>query len=110
MRLLLDQNLSDRLVPLLQAAFPGTNHVRPLGMAEAGDEVIWRYAREHGYAIVSKDDDFRQRSLTFGVPPKVIWVRIGNAPTTRILLRIIEAKDRIVEFEKDETASFLVLE
>jgi predicted nuclease of predicted toxin-antitoxin system len=44
---------------------------------ERADEV-WSYAREHGFAILSKDSDFHQRSLLYGHPPKVVWVRKGN--------------------------------
>jgi len=38
----------------------------------AVDEVIWNYAREHDFVIISKDSDFRQRCFLFGPPPKVV--------------------------------------
>lgn len=38
MRLLYDENLSERLVTLLDDAYPGSAHVRPLGLAGASDE------------------------------------------------------------------------
>ena len=49
------------------------------GLASATDGDVWRHAREHGFAAVSKDPDFRQLAFLHGPPPKVIWVRIGNA-------------------------------
>ena len=39
MRLLFDQNLSHRLVALLAAEFPGSEHVRNVGLAAAGRAV-----------------------------------------------------------------------
>jgi len=32
-------------------------------------------------AIISKDADMHDRSLLFGFPPKVIWIRRGNCTT-----------------------------
>jgi predicted nuclease of predicted toxin-antitoxin system len=42
------------------------------------DELIWDFAKANGYAIVTKDDGFHQRSLTLGHPPKVLWLKVGN--------------------------------
>ncbi len=66
MRLLFDQNLSWKLVRLLADVYEGCAHVRDLGMADATDTVIWAYAAEHGFTVVTKDSDFLQRSLRLG--------------------------------------------
>lgn len=96
MKLLLDQNLSPRLVRSLGDVFPGSSHVRDVGLGAADDDAVWEYAKRHGFAIVSKDSDFHQRSLVLGPPPKVIWVRLGNCSTADIerLLRYYEATIR----------------
>ena len=73
MKLLLDQNLSPRLVLSLAATYPGTSHVREVGLHAADDDMVWAYAAEHGSVIVSKDADFHQRSFVLGHPPKVVW-------------------------------------
>ena len=75
----LDQNLPRRLTVDLQSSFPGTSHVWRLGLAESSDEVVWDYAAEKGYAIVSKDTDFINLALLKGHPPKVIHLQIGNS-------------------------------
>ena len=41
MKLLLDQNLSHRLLSDLEDLFPNSLHVRLLGLAEADDLAIW---------------------------------------------------------------------
>jgi predicted nuclease of predicted toxin-antitoxin system len=69
-KLLFDQNLSPRLVRLLADIYPRCAHVHDLGMDEASDTTIWRYAAEQGYTIVSQDADFHQRSLLLGPRPR----------------------------------------
>ncbi len=44
MKLLLDENLSRRIVPYLQAAFPGSSQVALLGLESKSDSEIWQYA------------------------------------------------------------------
>lgn len=81
MKLLFDQNISYRLVRLLADVYPDCGHVRDFGLNASSDTVIWEYAKNNGYIIVSKDSDFHQRSFVFGYPPKVIWIRRGNCST-----------------------------
>ena len=84
MRLLFDENLSPKLVDLLEDDFPDSAHVYDLGLGGASDSQIWDQARADGFVIVSKDDDFRQRSFVEGAPPKVVWLQVGNAGTRPI--------------------------
>ena len=53
MKLLLDENLSRRLVPMLQAVYPGSSQVDLLGLSGSDDHVIWAYAREHDFLTSS---------------------------------------------------------
>lgn len=55
---------------MLAAEYPGTEHVPLLGMAKVDDTDIWDFAAFNGYAIVSKDMDFYQRSAIMDHPPK----------------------------------------
>jgi predicted nuclease of predicted toxin-antitoxin system len=109
MSLLFDENLSHQLVGLLADVFPGSAHVRDLGLAAAEDEEIWTYAAAKGLAITSKDADFRQRSFLRGGPPKVIWTCVGNCTTGRIekLLRARQADIKV--FLANPSAALLVL-
>jgi predicted nuclease of predicted toxin-antitoxin system len=38
----------------------------------ADDDQIWDYALQNGFVIVSKDNDFYQRGVLPGHPPKFI--------------------------------------
>ncbi len=88
-RLLLDQNLSPRLVRLLQDAYPHSAHVSSLGLDRAPDAVVWKAALDGGFVLVSKDADFPEMAAVRGTPPRVLWLRHGNASTqdTEALLR-----------------------
>ena len=109
MRLLFDHNLSPRLLPLLVELFPGSAHVRDVGLHTGSDEAVWAYAAQNGFAIVSKDADFRQRSFLFGHPPKVIWIRRGNCSTRTVAEILKQNHAEILSFGQSETGAFLAL-
>src|SRR5688572_2203692 len=52
-----------------------------VGMGSADDTQLWDFARDHGFTIVSKDEDFNLLSLARGFPPKVLWLMLGNCTT-----------------------------
>jgi predicted nuclease of predicted toxin-antitoxin system len=108
-KLLLDENLSHRLLDAIEAIFPGSAHVNDLGLQRAKDETIWTFAKENGFTILSKDADFHQRSFVYGQPPKVIWLRIGNCTTSKVLTVLESHLGDIRRFEQDEEAAFLVI-
>lgn len=105
MKLLFDENLSPRLVDLLAGQFPESIHVRDVGMTGAPDARIWDFAREHGFVIVSKDDDFRQRSFLEGAPPKVVWLQVGNGGTRLIADLLLAEKQRVASFQDEEESA-----
>lgn len=75
MKLLFDENLSFRLARILADVYPGSAHVRDLGLLGTEDRRIWTFAAESGFIVTSKDADFYQRGVVLGAPPKVIWLR-----------------------------------
>jgi predicted nuclease of predicted toxin-antitoxin system len=108
-KLLFDQNLSPRLVALLSDVYPDSAHVHPLGMDEAEDAEIWRFATENGFTIVSKDADFGQRSFAYGHPPKVIWIRLGNCTVTDSANLLRERYILVKHFHENRDAALLKL-
>jgi predicted nuclease of predicted toxin-antitoxin system len=107
MKLLLDQNISRKLVKELAREFPKSNHVILLGLHEASDGEIWEYARDKNFVIVTQDSDFSERSILFGYPPKVIWLRTGNTSTTHVLQLLKERSKEIKHFVKDAKSGCL---
>jgi len=108
-KLLLDENLSDRIVPRVADLYPGSTHVKEQGLLQADDAAIWSFARARGFMISSKDSDFHQRSLLFGAPPKLVFLRIGNCSTNRIAELLRDSFALISAFEADVNTSVLIL-
>lgn len=79
MKLLLDENLSRRIVPALQTAYPGSTQVALVGLEHANDREIWVFAKDRGFTIVTKDDDFLGLLALMGHPPKVALLSLGNS-------------------------------
>lgn len=97
MKLLLDENLSRRLVPFLQHDYPGSDQIVLLDMASATDKEVWEFAKEKGYVIVTRDADFQELSLVWGQPPKVIRLRTFNQNRAATLKVLLENKAAIIE-------------
>lgn len=109
MKLLFDQNLSHRLVLVIEDLFPGSAHVRDFDLQMADDDRVWSYAAAHDFVIVSKDSDFHQMSFVLGHPPKVIWIRRGNCSTSEVARILRSHATAIRTFKADEEAGFLAL-
>jgi predicted nuclease of predicted toxin-antitoxin system len=90
--------------------YPDSLHVRDVGLASANDIQVWEYAKQHNFAIVSKDSDFHQRSFLFGAPPKVIWIQRGNCSTKDIESILRKHRKNLENFDQDEQSAFLELQ
>jgi predicted nuclease of predicted toxin-antitoxin system len=108
-RLLFDENLSPRLAALVADDFPGSLHVASVGLRGAEDAAVWEHARSGGFIVVSKDDDFRSLGLVRGAPPKVVWLRVGNAATTVIADPLRRNHATIATLDERADAALLVL-
>ena len=109
MKLLFDQNLSPRLVRRLADLYPDSSHVYLIGLDAAPDLVIWQYAQDNDFIIVTRDADFSDLNVLLGYPPKVIWIRRGNC-TTREIESILRTNYEVVEsLAKDSSVGILTL-
>lgn len=110
MKLLFDENLSPRLPKLLADEFPNSLHVDEAGLHGRTDIEIWAYAGEQDFVLVSKDNDFRQLSFLKGAPPKVVWLRVGNASTRKVAALLLSRQPGIAEFVSDPEAALLTVQ
>jgi predicted nuclease of predicted toxin-antitoxin system len=107
--LLLDENLSPRLVARLQYLFPGLTHVRDVGLKQAADQQIWTWAKENACTVVTADADFVELSNRLGWPPKVIHLERCDFPFSVIEQLLRHNAIRIAEFEGDPQTGQLVI-
>ncbi len=108
MKLLFDQNISFRIERQISSLYSDSKHCSNLGLQNSDDLIIWEFAKNNNYAVVTFDSDFYDISLLKGTPPKIIWIRKGNL-TTKNIIEILEAKhlairDFLTNPEKQEIA------
>ena len=106
---LLDQNLSHFLKSMLQDVFQQMHHLKDFDMISSSDKKIWDFARAENYTIITKDSDFYQMSMSYGFPPKIIWLNLGNCSTKHIADVLRRHKNEIEKFVADKQNSFLIL-
>lgn len=109
MKLLLDENLSRRLVPLLQRQFPGSSQVALLGLERSSDAQLCDYAAHHGFVICSKDDDFHRLVAARDYRPRLIHLALGNASNERVLAALLAAADQLHQAFDDPATGVVVL-
>lgn len=109
MKLLIDQNLSYRLITSLKDLFTEIIHIKDLSLEKASDENVWKYAKENGFVIVTKDSDFNDLAVLRGFPPKIIWIQKGNCSTDDIIRLLTEKYQLIIEFGEDKQNSILMI-
>jgi predicted nuclease of predicted toxin-antitoxin system len=108
-KLLFDENLPPRLIQFVVDVFPGSIHVHDCGLGNSDDGAVWEYAKSNGFAIVSRDSDFQDRSVIFGDPPKVIWLRVANCSTDTVARLLINALPVILRFIEHDSETLLIL-
>ena len=109
MKLLLDQNLSPRLVNRLASVYLDMSHVALVGLDRASDAEVWEYARANDYIIETKDSDFNDISLLRGAPPQIIWLRLGNCTTDAVEQVLRRGYAQIAAFAGENTRNILEL-
>lgn len=107
MKLLLDQNLSRRMLPDLVSAFPGSSQVQLLDLEFADDRILWQYAKDQDFALVTLDSDFHELATLYGAPPKILWLKCGNRPRWYVVGLLLQHRERIEVFGDDPDSAVL---
>ncbi len=109
MKLLLDANLSWRLVTALSSSFPEIKHVNELLPQPAKDIAIWNLALQEDYIIVTNDEDFLNLLLAKGFPPKIILLKSGNQNNLYLINLLIKNKIAIEKLYSSNDIGILEL-
>ncbi|MBD6618758.1 hypothetical protein FNW02_23750 [Komarekiella sp. 'clone 1'] len=80
-----------------------------MGITEASDSEIWEFAKIERFCILTQDADFAERSRLYGSPPKVIWLRCGNANIGKVEAILRSGAEAIQELISNETLDCLEL-
>lgn len=110
MRLLLGENLSRRMVPALQARWPGSSQVALLGLERSTDVQLCAYAAQHGYVICSKDDDFHRSVAARAYRSRLVHGSLGNVTNGQILNALLDRAEGIEAALAEAGTGVVVLE
>ena len=69
---------------------------------------IWSFALKNNYVILTKDNDFDQRSQVYGCPPKVVHLVCGNKSTIHIANLVVGKKSDLISFGENDTEDCLL--
>jgi predicted nuclease of predicted toxin-antitoxin system len=110
MRFLVDAQLPPAFARYLESAGHEASAVRDLGLHHATDREIWDFARDHGWILITKDEDFALRAIDDESGAPVVWLRIGNstnrvllawfAPLLEVVIDELEAGTRLIELQR----------
>jgi predicted nuclease of predicted toxin-antitoxin system len=102
MRILIDQNISFRIISRISNILPDCVHVKTVNLIDANDFQIFMYARKAGFdVVITQDEDFNLLQIEHGIPPKIIWLRTGNCSTALLANVILDNKETIHNFLAD---------
>lgn len=112
MKILLDENISRRIIPLIHPSFGEVEYIRSprVGLNQPiSDHTVWKFAKENNFHILTRDEDFIKLSLLFGAPPKVILLNSGNTTNQQLADILIHNVEKIRQFIDHEEFGFLIL-
>ena len=102
MKILLDANISWKLINRLKPVFGECAHVDLIGLDVPAEDIdIWDYALDNGYIIITKDNDFVDLLELNGFPPKVVLLKTGNNSSRALMDLLEDVKPMIEDLEKN---------
>lgn len=108
MKLLLDANISWRIIKLVENDFSDCLHAKDINVIQpAKDLDIWEFAKQKNFTILTHDDDFEKLLLLKGAPPKVIILKTFNKNTKQIAELLISKREIIESFISNQDLMIL---
>lgn len=108
MKLLLDANISAKMVSKLKANFRDCIHADEIGLAMPVKDVdLWRYAVVHNCLLVTNDKDFLNLTSENSLYPKVLLLRTVNQGTGYLCGLIVKHAENLSLLFNSREYSFL---
>ena len=108
MKLLLDANISGRVVNRLKTHFRDCLHVDEIGLTIPVKDIdIWKYALLNNCIIITNDKDFLNLLVETTTPPKVVLIRTSNQSSGYLAGLIIKHADDFSALGNSKEFAFL---
>jgi predicted nuclease of predicted toxin-antitoxin system len=108
LKLLIDNDLSVNIPQEVEPFFQGSKHVTEVGLDRLTDKQIFHYAGKNDFIILSKDKDFYHLINTYGPPPKIVWLRVGNCNNRLLIETIVKNCPSIIEFIRSSRSLMII--
>lgn len=109
MKLLIDQNISIRVVDSISDIFPDSQHVLSVSLNDASDLEIWEYASKNDFTLISTEEQSFDRNIVSKDGPKIIYVKGELMNTTKLEWTLRVNEDMVNEFISEESTTCLQL-
>jgi len=106
-RFIVDAQLPPALARWIEKQGNPAIAVRNLKLRDSSDGTIWDHAFETDSVIITKDEDFADRTWRTESGPQIIWLRVGNSgnaylvdwltPLWPEIIRKLEMQNRLIE-------------
>ena len=102
MKILLDANISWKLINKLIPVFGECAHVDLIGLDVPAEDIdIWKYALDNDYIIITKDNDFVDLLELYGFHPKIVLLKTGNNSSQALMELLENVKPMIEDLERN---------
>lgn len=107
MKLLIDQNISKRIIDSITDIFPGSIHVKNAKLSNFSDLEVWNFAQKNDLILVSTDPEVFDRCVLSSNSPKTIYVVSETITTNKMEWALRINQSSIEKFYNEDPASCL---
>jgi predicted nuclease of predicted toxin-antitoxin system len=107
MKLLIDQNISKRIIDSIIDIFPGSMHIKDVQLSDYSDLEVWNYALKNNLILVSTDPEVFDRCVLSSNSPKTLYVVSETITTNKMEWALRINQEDIERFCIEDPASCL---
>ena len=109
MKLLIDQNISHRIIDSISDIYPDSIHLTEVHLATSSDLEIWEYALNHDLILLTTDPEACNRNVLSSIAPKIICIQSEVVTTNKVEWTLRVNQELIQQFVDGEDLSNCLL-
>lgn len=107
MKLLIDQNISKRIIASITDIFPDSVHVVDVSLSDASDLEVRNYAYLNQYILVTTNNEFFDLNMLLENPPKIIHIKGNHVTSNKLEWALRVNQEGIESFYSDSPTTCL---
>jgi predicted nuclease of predicted toxin-antitoxin system len=109
MKLLIDQNISKRIIESISDTFSDSIHVNSIASTTSTDNELWDYALKNEFILVTTDSDFFNHCIISDQSPKIILVQGEVITSNKMEWALRINQEAIEQFIDEDPANCLTI-